>query len=195
LLSSNVIAADVKLHQRHHVLDGISKGGNTHLTETATMSGVIRDERVLVARVRHEREGKTGKGERDRRSEEANADIRRWVKQHGSSVSEEHLLGCSLRQRLKWLRAQQIKYERKRVQAAQRGLRRDTRRQREWRDTEWIGGRPPPTSQPTIEQMLRGGLATGAAVSAEALRARRRVGEGMSELVAAPWIADSIFSY
>jgi hypothetical protein len=37
---------------------------------------------------------KTGKQERDRRSEEANADIRRWVKQHGSSVSEEHLLGC-----------------------------------------------------------------------------------------------------
>jgi hypothetical protein len=95
---------------------------------TGQLAGVIRDERVLVARVRHEREGKTGKEERDRRSEEANADIRRWVKQHGSSVSEEHLLGCSLRQRLKWLRAQQIKYDRKRVQAAQRGLRRDTRR-------------------------------------------------------------------
>ena len=35
-------------------------------------------------------------------------------------------------------------------------------------------------------------MAKGAAVSAEALRARRRVGEeGTSELVAAPWIADS----
>ena len=94
---------------------------------TGQLAAAIRDERVLVARVRHEREGKTGKEERDRRSEEANVDIRRWVKQHGSSVSEEHLLGCSLRQRLKWLRAQQIKYDRKQVQAAQRGLRRDTR--------------------------------------------------------------------
>jgi hypothetical protein len=93
-------------------------------------------------------------------------DIRWWVQQHGSSVSEEHLLGCSLRHRLKWLRAQQIKYGR-----------RDTKRQREWRDTEWIGGRLAAPTQPTIEQMLRGGLAKGAAVSAEALRARRRDGE------------------
>ena len=108
-----------------------------------------------------------------------------------AAVSEEHLLGCSLRQRLKWLRAQQIKYDRKRVQAAQRGLRRDTRRQREWRDTEWIGGRPPPPPQPTIEQMLRGGLAKGAAVSADTLRARRRIGERTSESVATPWITDS----
>ena len=44
---------------------------------TGQLAAAIRDERVLVARVRHEREGKTGKEERDRRSEEANADIHR----------------------------------------------------------------------------------------------------------------------
>jgi hypothetical protein len=48
-----------------------------------------------------------------------------------TSVSEEHLLGCSPRQRLKWLRTQQIKDERRQVQAAQRLLRRDTRRRQQ----------------------------------------------------------------
>jgi hypothetical protein len=73
---------------------------------TGQLAAAISEERVLVAKVRHEREGKAGKEERDRRSEEANAGIRRWIKQHGSSVSEDYmhttyLLGCSLRQRLK----------------------------------------------------------------------------------------------
>jgi hypothetical protein len=134
---------------------------------TGQLAAAISEERVLVAKVRHEREGRAGKEERDRRSEEANAGIHRWIRQNGSSVSEEYLLGCSLRQRLKWLRTQQIKDERRQVQAAQRLLRRDTRRWQEWRDMRWIGGRPGALPQPTIEQVMRGGPVKGVAVSAE----------------------------
>jgi hypothetical protein len=38
---------------------------------TGQLAAVISEERVLVAKVRHEREGRAGKEERDRRSEEA----------------------------------------------------------------------------------------------------------------------------
>jgi hypothetical protein len=107
-------------------------------------------------------------------------------------VSEEYLLGCSLRQRLKWLRTQQIKDERRQVQAAQRLLRRDIRRRQEWRDMGWIGGRPEAPPQPTAEQMMRGGPVKGVAVSADTLRAQRRVDDGTGGSVGTPWVlADS----
>jgi hypothetical protein len=44
---------------------------------TGQLAAAISEERVLVAKVRHEREGRAGKEERDRRSEEANAGIHR----------------------------------------------------------------------------------------------------------------------
>jgi hypothetical protein len=55
----------------------------------------------------------------------------------------------------------------------------------------WIGGRPEAPPQPTIEQMMRGGPVKGVAVSADILRAQRRVDEGTVGSVETPWVADS----
>jgi hypothetical protein len=52
---------------------------------TGQLAAAISEERVLVPKVGHDREGRAGKEERNRRSEEANAGIHRWIKQHGSS--------------------------------------------------------------------------------------------------------------
>jgi hypothetical protein len=54
----------------------------------------------------------------------------------------------------------------------------------------WIGGRPEAPPQPTIEQMMRGGPKKGVAVSADTLRAQRRVDEGTGGSVETPWVAD-----
>ena len=55
----------------------------------------------------------------------------------------------------------------------------------------WIGGRPEAPPQPTIEQMMRGGPVMGVAVSADKLRAQRRVDEVTGGSVETPWVADS----
>ena len=55
----------------------------------------------------------------------------------------------------------------------------------------WIGGRPEAPPQPTIEQMMRGGPEKGVAVSADTLRAQRRVDEVTGGSVETPWVADS----
>jgi hypothetical protein len=54
----------------------------------------------------------------------------------------------------------------------------------------WIGGRPEAPPQPTIEQMMRGGPVKGVAVSADTLRAQRRVDEGTGGSVETPWVVD-----
>jgi hypothetical protein len=51
-----------------------------------------------------------------------------------------------------------------------------------------IGGRPEAPPQPTTEQMMRGGPVKGVAVSADTLRAQRRVDDGTGGSVGAPWV-------
>jgi hypothetical protein len=72
---------------------------------TGKLAAVIRDERVKVSRARHDREAATGKHKREERSKEVDAEITRLIRENGSNVAAEFLLGCSLRHREKWLRS------------------------------------------------------------------------------------------
>jgi hypothetical protein len=75
---------------------------------TGQLAAAISEERVLVAKVRHEREVKSGKEGRDRRSEEANTG---GSNNMGVRCQRNICWDGSLRQRLKWLHTQQIKDE------------------------------------------------------------------------------------
>jgi hypothetical protein len=108
-------------------------------------------------------------------------------------VSEEYLLGCSLRQRLKQVVAHAT--NKGRTKASTGGTAATATRyqaaagvERYGVDRGKTGGAPP---QPTIEQMMRGGPVKGVAVSADTLRAQRRVGEVTGGSVEKPWVADS----
>jgi len=180
---------------------------------TGKLAAVIRDERVKVSRVRHDREAATGKHKREERSKEVDAEITRLIRENGSNVAAEFLLGSSLRHREKWLRSRKAQAARRKVRATRIMMQRDTKHKAEWDAVGWVGPRME-QKQRTFKRgrhgvTMTGGSGDGAgaevcwakgkvsSASAGTVRAqardRRRLGEtgGLNAVVTAPRVVYS----
>jgi hypothetical protein len=76
---------------------------------------------VKLSRVKHDREAATAKHKREERSKVMDAEITQLIRENGSDVAAEFLLGCSLRHRGKWLRSRKAQAARRKVRT-KRGL-------------------------------------------------------------------------